>query len=263
MSSRTLARPATSVTLVTSVALAAATVLAMMPARANAETSGSLALTSDYRFRGVSQTNRDPALQAGIEHASDSGFYAGAWGSNVSWLSDLSAAGAPVSSSLELDGYLGYRGTFGETVGFDAGALYYHYPGDYPPGFNRPDTGEIYFGISAGALATGVFSAKYSHALTDLFGYADSDGSGYLDLAANWEFTPGWTVNAHGGRQWIAHNAAFAYTDWKLGVSRALANGVAIAAAYTGTDADDALYRNAHGNAIADGAFTLTVSKGF
>lgn len=265
MSSRTLARPAASVALVTSAALVVATaVLAMLPAPARAGTSGSVALASDYPFRGVSQTNGGPALQAGIEHAADNGFYAGAWGSNVSWLSDLSAAGTPISNSLELDGSLGYRGTFGSAVGIDAGALVYHYPGDYPSGFNRPDTGEIYFGLSAGGgLGMGVFSAKYSYAFTDLFGYADSDGSGYLDLGAKWEFTPGWTLDAHGGRQWIRNNQSFAYRDWKLGVTRALANGFAIAAAYTGTDADDALYRNAHGNQIADGTITMTVSKGF
>ena len=259
MSSRTLASPATLVTLVTSVALAAATaVLAMVPAQARAATSGSVALTSDYRFRGVSQTHHGPALQAGIEHAADSGLYAGAWGSNVSWLSDLSAAGAPVSNSLELDGYLGYRGSFGGGAGFDVGALYYHYPGRYPSGFNSPDTGEIYLGVSAG-----VFSAKYSRALTDLFGFADSAGSEYLDLGANWQFSPSWTLHAHGGRQWIRNNAAFEYSDWKLGVTRAFANGFAIAAAYTGTDADEALYRNAHHTPIADSAFTLAVSRGF
>lgn len=259
MSSRTLARPAASVTLVRSAAFAIATAaLAMLPAQARAGVSGSVALTSDYVFRGVSQTNREPALQGGMEYAADSGFYLGAWGSNVSWLSDLSTAAAPVSNSLELDGYLGYRGTLGKTVGIDAGALYCRYPGDYPPGFNSPDTGEVYVGVSAG-----LFSAKYSYALTDLFGYADSDGSGYLDLGANWQFRPGWTVNAHAGRQWIRNNAAFEYSDWKLGVTRTFGNGVAIAAAYAGSDADDALYTNAFDRRVADGSVTITLSKGF
>ena len=76
---------------------------------AHAGTTGSVALTSDYVFRGVSQTDGKPALQGGIEFASEGGFYAGAWGSNVSWLSDLSTTAAPISSSLELDVYGGYR----------------------------------------------------------------------------------------------------------------------------------------------------------
>ena len=70
----------------------------------HAETSGTLTLTSDYLFRGITQTNEKPALQGGIEWAHDSGFYAGAWGSSISWLSDSDPA---VSSSVELDGFVG------------------------------------------------------------------------------------------------------------------------------------------------------------
>ena len=130
-------------------------------------------------------------MQAGLEYAAGRrGFYVGTWGSNISWLSDLTAFGIPVSNSLELDVYGGYRGTLSEKVAFDVGALYYWYPGDFPSGFNSPDTGELYAGIPFGPFARTTFGAKYSYALTDLFGYADSDGSGYLDLDANWEFVP-------------------------------------------------------------------------
>lgn len=231
---------------------------------ASAGTTGSVALTSDYLFRGVSQTNEEPAIQGGIEYAADSGFYVGAWGSSISWLSDLSSDASPISSDVELDGYLGYRGKFGDSkVSYDVGALYYWYPGDYPSGFNSADTGEIYFGISAGLGDTVTLGAKYSYALTDLFGYVDSDGSGYLDLSLNWTFTPGWTLNVHGGNQWIENNEAFEYTDWKLGVTKAFDNGFSIAGAYTDTDAEDALYTNAFGNEIADGTFSLTLAKAF
>lgn len=227
-------------------------------ATAHAGTSGSLALTSDYLFRGISQNNQEPALQGGIEYAADSGFYVGSWGSNVSWLSDVSTDEAPVSNSVELDFYGGYRGKFNDTVGFDVGALYYWYPGDYPSGFNSPDTGEIYFGISAG-----VFSAKYSYALTDLFGYADSDGSGYLDAAVNWEFVPTWTLNAHAGKQWIENNEDFEYVDWKLGVTKSFEGGFAIALAYSDTDAERAFYTNSHGNHLGEDTVVLTLTKTF
>lgn len=231
---------------------------------AYAGTTGSVALTSDYLFRGVSQTNEEPAVQGGIEYAADNGFYVGAWGSSVSWLSDLSTDAAPISSDVELDGYLGYRGKFGDgKFAYDVGALYYGYPGDYPAGFNSADTGEVYFGVSAGLSDTATLAAKYSHAVTDLFGYADSDGSGYLDLSLNWQFTPGWTLNVHGGKQWIENNEDFEYTDWKLGVTKAFDNGFSIAAAYTGTDAEQTLYTNAFGNEIADGRFSITFAKAF
>ncbi len=231
---------------------------------AHAGATGSVALTSDYLFRGVSQTNEEPAIQGGIEYAADNGLYVGAWGSSVSWLSDLSTDEAPISSDVELDGYLGYRGKFGESkIGYDVGALYYWYPGDFPSGFNSADTGEIYFGLNANPSETVALAAKYSYAVTDLFGYADSDGSGYLDLSLNWQFTPGWTLNVHGGKQWIENNEAYEYVDWKLGVTKAFDNGFSIAAAYTDTDAEQALYTNAFGNEIADGRFSLTFAKAF
>ncbi len=252
-----MTHPAVAVrTTLTRIAFALPLVLAASAAHAG--TSGSLALTSDYIFRGISQNDQDPALQGGIEYAADNGLYIGSWGSNISWLSDMSTPAAPISSSLELDVYGGYRGRFTDSVGFDVGALYYWYPGDFPSGFNSADTAELYFGISAG-----VFTAKYSYALTDLFGYADSDGSGYLDAAVNWEFVPSWTLNAHAGKQWIENNEAFEYADWKLGVTKAFDGGFSAALAYTDTDADEALYTNTHGNDIGGDAVVLTLTKAF
>ena len=224
---------------------------------ATAAVTGSAAVTSDYVFRGVSQTDGDPAVQAGFEW-SEAGFYAGLWGSNISWLSDLSADAAKISSSLELDASAGYRGTLGEGVAFDVGAVYYWYPGDYFPGFNSADTVELY-----GALTWRVFTAKYSHAVTDFIGFADSDGSGYLDLAANVPFADAFTLNLHAGKQWVQSNDAFEYVDWKVGVTYAFANGFSLAAAYTDTDADEALYTNPHGTRLADAAATLTLTKAF
>lgn len=58
-------------------------------------------VTSDYRFRGIAQTATDPALQAGVDFAHKSGFYLGAWGSNVSWIKDFGAS----DGSLEIDLY--------------------------------------------------------------------------------------------------------------------------------------------------------------
>ena len=237
-------------------------------ADAQAGTSGNVSLNSDYVFRGVSQSNQEPALQGGVEHtfeskAADGGFYIGAWGSSISWLSDLSTSAAPISSSLELDAYGGYRGKFGEAVSYDAGALYYWYPGDFPSGFNSADTLEVYAGITVAAGDKVSLGAKYSYAATDLFGYADSDGSGYLDLSANLAVGKGVTIGAHAGKQWIEGNRAFDYTDWKLGVTKAFDSGFSVGLAYTGTDADDALYTNPFGNKVADDTVALTITKAF
>lgn len=226
--------------------------------RAGAAVSGTLALTTDYLFRGVSQTNQRPALQGGAEYAHDGGLYAGVWGSNVSWLSDYSSASLPISSSIELDAYLGWRGNVGESVKLDAGAISYYYPGDYPTGFVRPYTTEAYVGASFGPV-----SLKYSHALTNLFGFADSDGSGYLEANLNHEFSPGWVFNAHAGRQRVKRTSVASYTDWKLGVTRNFAAGWSLAAAYTDTNARRSAYTNAFGNYLGHATGTLTLTNAF
>ena len=225
---------------------AMALVLAGSAATAHAgSTSGNVAVTSDYLFRGVSQTQRKPALQAGITWTADNGAYAGAWGSSISWLSDSDPA---ISSQVELDGFLGYSGSFGDSgVGFDVGANYYWYPGRYPAGFNSADTLELYAGVSWKIL-----SAKYYVATTDLFGVPDSRGSSDLDVAANWEFTPGWTLDAGVGRQWVKHASGLDYSYWKLGLTRAFESGFSVSASFNDT--------NLHGQ---DDAFVLSVSKAF
>lgn len=243
--------------------IATATVGMLMFASAHAGTSGNITVASDYVFRGVSQTNQDPALQGGIEYAADSGFYAGSWGSNISWLSDASTPLAPISSSLELDLYGGYRGKFSDAVSYDVGALYYWYPGGFPSGFNSADTLEVYAGLTLAASEKVSMGAKYSYAATDLFGYTDSAGSGYLDLTVNVAVADGWAVGAHAGKQWISGNSAFEYTDWKLGVTRSFQNGFSLGLAYSDTDADSALYHNPHGNRIAGSALVLNVAKSF
>ena len=203
---------------------------AMGMARVEAgEVSGSVTLTSDYLFRGITQTNEEPALQGGIEYAVDGGFYAGAWGSSISWLSD---SDPDISSQVELDGYLGYRGGFGDSgVGYDVGAIYYWYPGDYPSGFNSADTTEVYFGLGWSFL-----SAKYSYAITDLFGIPDSDGSSAFDLGASWEVAPSWTLDAAVGKQWVENLDGADYAYWKVGAGKSFDSGFDIAVAYNDND---------------------------
>ena len=83
---------------------------------------------------------------------------------------------------------------------------------------------------------------KYSHALTNLFGFADSKGSGYLDLSANFDLGDGWSVVPHVGRQWIRHNSAYSYTDYAVTVNKDFGNGLVASAGVVGTNADKALY---------------------
>ncbi len=108
--------------------LAAAGLFLSAPAHAEdaAETAGPIAVSanvavvSDYRFRGVSLSDGDPALQGGIDVAHESGFYVGTWGSTIS-------GGSPYGE-LELDIYGGWGGEVAEGVSVDVGLLYYVYP---------------------------------------------------------------------------------------------------------------------------------------
>ncbi|QSX75496.1 hypothetical protein HIV01_002850 [Lysobacter arenosi] len=83
--------------------------------------SGNAALTSDYVWRGTTQTQGDAAVQAGFKLASDSGFYGSVWGSNVEFAPDTHA-------SSELDFTVGWGGALSEKWALDVNLLRYQYP---------------------------------------------------------------------------------------------------------------------------------------
>ncbi len=224
--------------------------------------TGNMSFISEYKYRGISQTNARPALQGGFDYALPGGVYLGTWASNVSWLSD-GGAGA-VSNSLEWDFYGGYKGQAGP-IGYDAGLLYYYYPGAYPSGFTSPNTLEAYVAGSWQML-----TLKYSHSLTNLFGFTDSKGSGYLDLSASVEIAKGIKLDAHVGNQSIPSTTGrsksdCSYTDWKLGVSTEV-SGFTVGLAYIDTNAKGGTgqcYRNAFNKDLGKGNLLLSVGKSF
>ena len=226
-------------------------------ARATADLSVNAAVTSDYRYRGISQTRLKPALQGGADVVHNAfGVYAGAWASTIKWTEDAGGDG-----SVELDLYAGKRGELSQGLGYDVGVLTYVYPSNglrYVSGFTTANTTELYAQLSYGPALL-----KYSHAVTDLFGFVDSKNSGYLDLAANLAAGEGLVFNLHAGRQRVAHNPAASYTDWKVGVTREI--GIVTAAlAYVGTNAGKTAYASpSNGKFLGKSALVLTVSKTF
>jgi uncharacterized protein (TIGR02001 family) len=196
--------------------------------------TGNVTLASEYLYRGIAQTRGKPALQGGFDYAHASGFYAGVWGSNISWISDA-VAGA--TASLELDVYGGFKGAIAGDLGFDVGVLTYNYPGSgKPSGAAKPDTTEVY-----GALTYKWLSAKYSHSTGSLFGWTQPDGSktkgsGYLDLTGTFDMGDGLAVVAHVGHQKVKGLSAASYTDWKIGVTKDMGFGV-VGVAYSDTNA--------------------------
>jgi uncharacterized protein (TIGR02001 family) len=216
--------------------------------------SANVTLASEYVYRGISQTREKPALQGGFDYAHGSGLYIGIWGSNISWLEDLDAN---ASSSLELDIYGGYKGKVNDDLSYDVGYLRYQYPGSYPAGFVSPNTDEVYV---AGTYK--MFTLKYSHSFSNLFGYSDSKGSGYIDASANFEVMSGLTLGVHVGHQKIKNWSDFSYTDYKIGLTKDFGGGLGVAGAYIDTNADDNLY-TVKGTKIADSRFVLSVTKAF
>jgi len=239
------------------VALTATFASSAAEAQAPTDLTFNAAITSDYRYRAISQTRLQPALQGGADVVHDTtAMYAGVWASTIKWTQDAGADGG-----VEIDLYAGKRGELAPGVGYDLGVLRYAYPSNdlgRLPGFVDADTTEVY-----GQLSWGPTLLKYSHALTNLFGFVDSKGSGYLDFAANLPAGDGLVVNLHAGRQRIAHNGAASYTDWKLGITKDF--GVASAAlAYIGTNARKSAYTSpADGKFLGKSALVLTVSKTF
>lgn len=176
--------------------------------------TGNLNFVSDYQFRGISQTDQDPAIQGGFDYAHSSGFYLGTWASNV----DFGAANS------EWDVYGGYAGSMGD-IAYNVGLLQYIYP-DY----SDAGTTEAYAGITYKQ-----FGLKASYTISDdYFHMGNGDGTVYWDATANFDLPAGFTLGLHYG--YIAGAGGQPdYADWKVGVNKAV-GGFNVGLAYTDTD---------------------------
>ncbi len=196
--------------------------------------------TTDYRYRGLSQSRLKPAVQGGVDFAHKSGVYLGAWASTIKWIKDdgRKAGVDSGNSNLEIDLYGGYKGSFNKDLGYDVGLLHYAYPSNKYRNVSgsKADTTELY-----GALTFGPVTAKYSHSVSNLFGFAapgrESKGSGYLDLTANFDLGNGWSIVPHIGHQKVKDFSDYSYTDYSIAVNKDLGNGLVVTGALVGTDA--------------------------
>jgi uncharacterized protein (TIGR02001 family) len=199
--------------------------------------TANVALVTNYLYRGISQTGAKPAIQGGFDYAHASGFYAGVWGSNISWIPATTAS----SASLELDTYFGFKNSFATDFSYDVGFLRYNYPGVYAPGATKADTNEIY-----GLIGWKWLTAKYSRSLGSTFGLPNASGTSYIDLSASYPIADsGVTLGAHYGKQTYkgttadaakANGADPTYSDYKLSVSKDF-SGYAWGLAYSSTNA--------------------------
>lgn len=180
-------------------------------------------VTSDYRFRSISQSDNDPALQASVEYNDPSGFFANAWGSTI----DFTPFGDP-DASFEIDLTAGYRHAFSEATEGTVKVVYYWYPdSDPPPAADDADYVELIAGVThdLGADLANVslsaeiaYSPEYSGGVGDAF--AITGGAAYPIVPTWWVFNKGVEASAHLGHQ--SFDEVPDYTFWDLGVSAGL-----------------------------------------
>ena len=231
--------------------------------------TANVSLASDYRFRGISQTDKRPEISGGFDVAHSSGFYVGSWNSNID--SDFFQGG-----NIEMDLYGGYKGTVGD-FGYDLGGIYYYYPGSgRKPNLATVKNGELYVAGSYGPV-----SLKFSYPISDFFNaqkiaekatgvhQRSGDGSFYIDLSGAYDLGMGFGINGHVGYQKLKGAAKLAeadghitkdYTDWKLGITYALPNNFVAAVSYIDTNRE---YLGATGHKISNATGVVSISKTF
>lgn len=212
--------------------------------------SGNAAIVSDYRFRGVSLSAGDPAIQGGIDIAHDSGFYVGTWGSSIE--------DSPVYGEMELDVYGGWSGEVSPGLGLDVGVLYYAYPSnDVGPA----DYWEVYGSLSP-SLGPVSATAGFAYAFDqDSLGDADNLYL-YLDLESGIPNTPV-TLSAHVGYtdgvlapDLLAGGTDDSGLDWSLGASVTVLGTLDLGVAYIGTEGTEI-------DDLTDDAIVATIGVSF
>jgi len=217
------------------------------------EISGNVALTNDYRFRGISQSDESAAIQGGFDAEFSPGFYIGTWGSSVDFdCNDTPDGCSGYDGSLELDYYAGWSSAIGDTdFGIDVGYIYYDYPGDNG---DDGDYGEVYVAGSWKDLSISVnYSDDYYAGTGKFFYYAADYSIGLFDNVS---------LGLHVGYNDFDETGFFAtdedqYTDYSVTLTYS-GFGVDISVAYVGTDLDD---DDVFGTDWADDTAVFTISK--
>jgi uncharacterized protein (TIGR02001 family) len=177
-------------------------------ARAEPELTSTITVTSDYDFRGITQTAQDPAVQGSLDLALESGAYLGIWASNVDF-------GDDTDSDVEVDLLGGYSGSINDDWGYDVGAVLYVYDGDD----DDIDYLEVYGGLDYKILSTKLWISPE---------YLNSGDSAFY-LEANLEggslpFELGWLVHlGYSGGEFFSDaedNGLDEYYDWAVGLTR-------------------------------------------
>ena len=223
--------------------------------------TGGATITSDYRFRGISQTNKRFAVQGTLGVSHSSGFYVGTWGSSID---DYVAAGG----DAEIDLYGGYKKTFdGTTV--DVGVLYYYYPGSseiisgYDSDFFEPYASLSHTFGPVSAKVGAAYSPK-QHAIA--FGRNNREDNLYLygegSIAIpNVPITVSAHVGHNNGRSLLTFGLKD-YWDWNVGAAYVWKN-LTFGVSYVDTDIKDSEAVGLNGRHVAKAGVLGSVSVAF
>jgi uncharacterized protein (TIGR02001 family) len=232
----------------TMTAAALATLSGIAVAGDAGDISANVSMTTDYIWRGVSQTNEKPAIQGGFDYSHDItdslSWFLGTWGSNV----DPTFFGGTHSPSMELDTYTGLSGKSGDFT-YTGSWLRYNYPGG-----SSNSTTEWKIGGGWKSFGVNYYVSK------DWFGTSDDseriEGTFAYDLPYEISFSAALGNNYGSGTEDFFNNS---YVDWKLGLSKKWV-GVDWGVAYTDTD----IKKKDCGNSdLCDGHFVASLSKSF
>ena len=221
-------------------AVAAGLITGASIASADSAISANVALTTDYTWRGISQTNEDFALQGGFDYSNDNGLYIGTWASNVNF------GGGLDGGSTEIDVYGGYGGDISENLGFDVGFIYYGYQSDTDLDFLEIQGALTFYDVTVG------------------LNYSDEFGDGgpknlYAHAEYSYSFNENLSLDLHAGytdtdEDDFWEDGEDSYGDWSIGLGSSFA-GLDFSLAYVGTTLNDA--------DIADDRAVFTMSKSF
>ena len=220
--------------------------------------SANVAMTTDYRFRGMSQNDETVAIQGGFDYEHESGFYLGTWASSLDWQDGTQGDD---DTTIEVDVYGGYGSDIGDTgISYDVGLLRYIYPNQASG--SSYDTTEVY-----GSLGYTFKDIDFgaSLAVSDELNFLGADDSTYLNLSADYEFDNGWGIGASYG--WFDIDGKrgapdLDYEDWKMYVAKSY-GGFDFELAYIDTDEDGACDNSTRGPFQCDETAVFTVSKSF
>ena len=221
---------------------------------AQAQVSANLGLTTDYRFRGVSQTQNGLAVQGGVDYAHSSGFYVGNWNSSVS--SELFNRGSGIESDL----YAGFKTEVTKGVTLDVGSMNYLYSKASNPSGPSFNTNEVYAGVTYGPV-----TGKVSYALSNYFGLANSDGTVYYQAGVNYPLDKDIVGNFHIGRTDVKNHSTLDYTDIKLGATYNLSGWMIGGHWYTNRNKGSNFnaFTTVSGERLYKDTFVISVAKTF